>query len=424
MRTNGNAINILTSMVFRGIKFFSILFTGMLIGWYAHDSQKDKTVSNINEYSDSTLIEATVENADFKTDRQVEEQNNDVVQGEEAQFELIRSLLKEKKFEAVVSLFESLQQDSNFTQPEKAREIIFLHARGLISKQQYESADALINHYLRVFNRDVTARLLLVEVYNRLKEYPQAIDALYLAKGHAFQQDVLDDINDKIRSIVNKQASLYIENLQYNELLKLYEKLTQQEADYAPYFIGLAQAQLMSGDTDGARNSLQMIVGDLNVGQKASDMLAELQEKQPQSSSADAPEEEDIEPVPGVALIKRGNHYLVDAFPDSGEGVRLLIDTGASLTVFTPEALSKHNVNYKDTGERRYFNTANGIVEAPIYQLDHLLIGEWKVENINIAILELQGNNSAEGLLGMNFLQHFRFFIDQQNALLRLSLRK
>jgi len=393
-------------MVSRGIKFFAILFSGMVTGWYAHDSQKDKAVSSISECSELASFEPAVENAGLKARMKIEDQNNEVQQGDEAQLELIHSLLKEKKFEAVVSLFESLQKDSNFTQPDKAREIIFLHARGLISKQQYESADALINHYLRVFNRDVTARLLLVEVYNRLKEYPLAIDALYLAKGHAFQQDVLDDINDKIRSIVNKQASLYVENLQYNELLKLYEKLTQQEADYAPYFIGLAQAQLMSGDIDGARNSLQMIVGDLNVGQKASDMLAELQKKQPQSSSADTPEEEDIEPVPGVALIKRGNHYLVD------------------LTVFTPEALSKHNVNYKDTGERRYFNTANGIVEAPIYQLDHLLIGEWKVENISIAILELQGNNSAEGLLGMNFLQHFRFFIDQQNALLRLSLRK
>jgi len=343
---------------------------------------------------------------------------------EEVQLELIRSLLKEQKFEAVLALLESLQLDSNFTQPEKASEIIFLYARGLISRQQYESASSLINHYLRVFNRDVAARLLLVEVYNRLKAYPAAIDALYLAKGHAFQQDVLDDISDKLRSIVNKQANVFVENLQYNELLKLYEKLTQQEADYAPYFVGLAQAQVLSGDISGAKNSLQMIVGDINVGQKASEMLAQLQQKQAESVSADIQAEEEVEPVPGVALIKRGNHYLVDSFPNSDEGVRLLIDTGASLTVFTPDALIRHNVNYKDTGERRYFNTANGIVEAPIYQLDHLLIGEWKVENISIAILELQGNDSAEGLLGMNFLQHFQFFIDQQNALLRLSLRK
>ncbi len=418
----------MTSVASRGIKFFSILFSGMAIGWYAHplfqNSLKNEAAHSTSEYSDQVWLEPSIENTGFEASVQIENQNTDVQQGDDIQLELIRSLLKEKKYEAVMALFESLQLDSTFKQSEKANEIIFLYARSLISKQQYDSASLLINHYLRVFNRDVAVRLLLVEVYNRLKAYPSAIDALYLAKGHAFQQDVLDDINDKLRTIVNKQANLFVENLQYNELLKLYEKLTQQEADYAPYFIGLAQAQVMSGDTNGAKNSLQMIVGDLNVGQKASDMLAELQKKQPQSSSDNTPEEEGVEPVPGVALIKRGNHYLVDAFPDSGEGVRLLIDTGASLTVFTPDALSKHNVKYKDTGERRYFNTANGIVEAPIYQLDHLLIGDWKVENITIAILELQGNDSAEGLLGMNFLQHFRFFIDQQNALLRLSLRK
>jgi clan AA aspartic protease (TIGR02281 family) len=113
----------------------------------------------------------------------------------------------------------------------------------------------------------------------------------------------------------------------------------------------------------------------------------------------------------------------VQASPLHGRSLQLLIDTGASLTILTPAVLEQRGIRYRDTGKRGLFNTANGTVEAPIYKLDTLAVGDWQVRNIEIGVMDLGVGTDVDGLLGMNFLHHFQFFIDQNEALLRLSTK-
>ena len=79
-------------------------------------------------------------------------------------------------------------------------------------------------------------------------------------------------------------------------------------------------------------------------------------------------------------------------------------------------------MRYRETGRSQLFNTANGQVRAPIYILELLSVGDWYVQQLEIGILDLGGEAGFDGLLGMNFLSHFRFFIDQNENVLRLSL--
>jgi len=125
--------------------------------------------------------------------------------------------------------------------------------------------------------------------------------------------------------------------------------------------------------------------------------------------------------VAGIPLHRRGNHFIVDATPAHGRSLRLLIDTGASLTIFTPEVLAQLGIRYRDTGRTGVFTTANGPIRAPVYSLDSLAVGDWQVNDLEVGVLDLGGSAGVDGLLGMNFLNHFQFFIDQNNALLRLT---
>jgi clan AA aspartic protease (TIGR02281 family) len=127
--------------------------------------------------------------------------------------------------------------------------------------------------------------------------------------------------------------------------------------------------------------------------------------------------------VIGIPLHRSGNHFIVDASPAHGRKVRLLIDTGASVTILTPDVLEQHGIRYQDTGRTRAFNTANGVVQAPIYILDSLTVGDWGVNQLEVGVLDLNGGPDINGLLGMNFLRHFQFFIDQNEALLHLSVK-
>jgi clan AA aspartic protease (TIGR02281 family) len=119
--------------------------------------------------------------------------------------------------------------------------------------------------------------------------------------------------------------------------------------------------------------------------------------------------------------VRSGSHFLVDVRLGSAQQARLLIDTGASLTMLTPDMLQRRGVVAHATGKTGVFNTANGRVRAPIYRLDSLSVGDWEVSNLDVGVLELD-DAQFDGLLGMNFLRHFRFFIDQNAALLRLSM--
>jgi predicted aspartyl protease len=63
------------------------------------------------------------------------------------------------------------------------------------------------------------------------------------------------------------------------------------------------------------------------------------------------------------------------------------------------------------------------VVQAPIYILDSLTVGDWGVNQLEVGVLDLNGGPDINGLLGMNFLRHFQFFIDQNEALLHLSVK-
>ncbi len=200
-------------------------------------------------------------------------------------------------------------------------------------------------------------------------------------------------------------------------LLELYQDLTQLEPSYAPYFIGLATAQLALADNDAARQSLLLVAQDPEVGAQARELLerARVGATEPQQSETSAPATE----VAGIPLLRSGNHFLVDASLGSQQA-RLLIDTGASLTMLTPATLKRRGVAAQATGRTGIFNTANGRISAPIYRLDSLSVGDWQISNLDVGVLELD-DPQFDGLLGMNFLGHFQFFIDQNEALLRLS---
>ena len=43
------------------------------------------------------------------------------------------------------------------------------------------------------------------------------------------------------------------------------------------------------------------------------------------------------------------------------------------------------------------------------------------VENIEVGVIDEFDNKKFDGLLGMNFLRHFKFFIDQNEPKLQLS---
>jgi clan AA aspartic protease (TIGR02281 family) len=331
----------------------------------------------------------------------------------------LAKLLQRNEIEAVMAHYEALQLQADDAVMADARTQILAHARQLIADRRLSLAEQLLQHFLVIAYRDVEARVLLAAAYRGQEDFRTAIDQLYEARGYAYRPAMLQRISARIRSSVAELAQSLKRNEDQNALLVLYQHLVQLEPDYAPWFMGLAATQLALDDKEAARRSLLLVSQDPDVGAQAQALLSELsiavagmQEADPWDSATE---------LVGIPLHRSGNHFIVDARPAHGRSIRLLIDTGASLTIFTSDVLEQRGIRYQDTGRTGVFNTANGPVQAPIYKLDSLAVGDWQVNHIEVGVLDLGSSSGVDGLLGMNFLNHFQFFIDQNNALLRLS---
>jgi clan AA aspartic protease (TIGR02281 family) len=333
--------------------------------------------------------------------------------------EAVVTLLQRNDFEAALEQYEALQVQADELAVADARARILSYARRLIADHRFMTAEALLQHFLVAAYRDVDAHILLAAAFSGQQNFEAAIDQLYEARGVAYRPAMLERISKRIRSTVTELAWSLKSNEDYSALLMLYQRLIQLEPDHAPWFMGLAAAQLALEDVEAARRSLLLVAQDPDVGARAQTMLAEL------NLAADdrygAVHGDTVSGVAAIPLHRQGSHFIVEAQSGPGQGLRLLIDTGASLTILTPGVLEQPGIRYQDTGRTGIFNTANGPVDAPVYTLESLAVGDWKVDQVEVGVLELGDSPNMDGLLGMNFLNHFQFFIDQHEATLRLS---
>ena len=392
------------------LSWFILLFLAWGAGWFSH--QKWKTRHDIMT-NDGLLIPqqpALLNGADssWVLNKDGIHQPDPLV--------VMNQFLEKNDFQRTFEQFDILQEKANDTIVQQARSLIFSHARRLINTVDYRSARRLLNRYLLSDHRDVEARLLLAKIDLIEKDYLSAISALYEAKGYAYRAETIDQVRKQIRSVVDNQTKLLQQDNNSIAILELYQHLTQLEPDYAPYFLRLAAAQFVLKDTNGARRSLNLIVQDADVGSQAQALLDKVIHSEPQETEKAI----SVKAV-DIPLLRMGDHLLVDALLNNSQQVRLLIDTGASMTILTPDFLKRSNISYLDTGKKMLFNTANGQVNVSMYKIESLSLGEWQVNQMEIGVIPLDNETAFNGLLGMNFLKHFQFYIDQNDAYLRIQ---
>lgn len=151
------------------------------------------------------------------------------------------------------------------------------------------------------------------------------------------------------------------------------------------------------------------------------DILLSHQPKPIAQQPEPAPQSAQIEEAQSIALLRHGAHFLVKSKVNN-TGLKLLIDTGATTTSISEDVLDK----IKRGGEYRLLgnytiNTAAGQIEAPVYRIKSLQVGDYQVTNLAIIVLPNSNLGGANGLLGMNFLREFEFRIDQQKSRLYLQ---
>jgi aspartyl protease family protein len=105
-----------------------------------------------------------------------------------------------------------------------------------------------------------------------------------------------------------------------------------------------------------------------------------------------------------VVLEKQRDGHFHATVVINGAPIDTLVDTGATLTVLTPEDAKRAGFDrdrLQFTGQAR---TANGIVATAPIRLDRVALGPFEERNVRAVV---NGGNLDKSLLGMEFLNRF-----------------
>jgi hypothetical protein len=117
-----------------------------------------------------------------------------------------------------------------------------------------------------------------------------------------------------------------------------------------------------------------------------------------------------------------GRSIIVIARMNGRAPVQLVLDTGATRTTISPAALVGLGISYRDA-PRVEFRGVTGSASAYVVSLESLEVGGARVGPLRVFSHDAQLGSGAQGLLGRDFLNHFRVTIDNARGVVELAPR-
>jgi predicted aspartyl protease len=96
------------------------------------------------------------------------------------------------------------------------------------------------------------------------------------------------------------------------------------------------------------------------------------------------------------------------------------LDTGSSITLFTPRLLQEVGLDPAAANVRRSVYTYDGVAELPVLQVPRLRVFGQEVHDLEVACGELPLQLGLDGVLGLNFLRYFDLRINFREEYIEL----
>ena len=124
-----------------------------------------------------------------------------------------------------------------------------------------------------------------------------------------------------------------------------------------------------------------------------------------------------------IPFQRKGEIVIIQATLNEKSSANFVLDTGASYTMIS-KATAKElaiDIDVEKKLPTAPFQTANGIIQAPLINLNSVEVGGMTVRDLTAAVHDAFSDSTISGLLGLNFLTHFRMDIDIKNGVLHLE---
>lgn len=262
----------------------------------------------------------------------------------------------------------------------------------LISAGRQSEAIKMLIAYTHDEPGDVQAQFMLSDSWQMYAEWQRALEPLFSVLR--VPPTPADGVAARRRAqlLINAREQQLLNTGDIAGLVSFFQWLTQAEPDYDGHRLSLVRWLLRSDDVAAAERLFKE-TGNVGITDAARRSVAE--EIAVRRSSIPVERE-------GSALYT--SVRLAGRAGQPRSSLRLLIDTGASMTSLSVQVLEK--LNAQRLGHRLEVRTANSSLEAEVYRVFDLQVGDVNIGDIDVlALPELPAG--VNGLLGMDVLNRF-----------------
>jgi clan AA aspartic protease (TIGR02281 family) len=120
-----------------------------------------------------------------------------------------------------------------------------------------------------------------------------------------------------------------------------------------------------------------------------------------------------------VPLARVGNAMLVDVVLDGFLKSRLLVDTGATLTVISTATARQLGLNLSDAAVIP-LQSVSGLFLAPLTKVKSMTVGEATVRDVEVVVHDI-ASGGGTGLLGMSFMDNYQVTVNASEETMILT---
>ncbi len=328
------------------------------------------------------------------------------------------ALLEDQRFDDAITLFQQHNNSDTSTQQAFRQILINLLEQWQRNGENEKSLQAL-ERFTQHYYQDTTLLKMRVDILISLGEIHHALEVCMMSESLTQQVSSAAFFKKTTQHLARQLISRHKKSNSLASLLTLFQRLVHRFPYYSPYRYNLAEIYLAANLDNEAARELEQLTDDPVYGKTATALLADLTVATMEDS-----DESQALPAGAVPLTPSGAHFMANVNIGGKITIALLIDTGATLTTLPPALLQElKRLKLAARSGHTQLKTANGLRFAPIYTLKTLQIGTFVLNNLEVAELAMDSSGSAQGLLGMNILNHFMFQIDQDREALMLIPR-
>lgn len=293
---------------------------------------------------------------------------------------------------AVVSPAEGSAREKGAPEDRKSDTDLIARAEALVRDGRPHEALAVLAAYLQGTHADSSERhsralFLLSDLRQMTGEVELALAPLLEILRYPPSQAVADRARQRLNLLINAREQQLINADDLAGLISYFEYLVSEEPGFDGHRLKLARWLLRRGEVETAER-LARETGLVGVSQAEIDaLLGEIE-----LARTALPVEQEA-----------GAMYTAATAQGAGRRVqfRLLIDTGATMTGLAESRLRSLGADMVEEGIR--VQTANGVVELPVYRLRELRVGALLLEDLAVlGFADLP--RGADGILGMDVL--------------------